>query len=294
MRESRRQVPSQGRHPGRPPAHRAGRGWSARRRRRFRRTVAIALVLLIGVLGAWALRPRPTTQVAAPAPSTSVPVPPAVTPAAVAVSSRVTPAAPTPGADDDQGGYHGVYGDISPRVPQHGRGTFTVLAARSAPVTVPGRVVTYSIAVEDGLPQDAGEFATAVAATLLDPRGWQAADHVRWVGLSPQQVASGTQPQIRVALASPGTVDAGCRPLQTNSAVSCFNAGTAWINAQRWVTGAYTYGKDLARYRIYLVNHEVGHGLGHGHDACPGPGHPAPVMLQQTKTLQGCVAWPYP
>nr|WP_277628227.1 DUF3152 domain-containing protein [Arsenicicoccus dermatophilus] len=242
------------------------------------------------------MRPRPANQAAAPAPSTSSPVP--APPSPTTASSRATPApstpTPTKGADDDQGGSHGVYGDISPHVPQHGRGTFTTLASRSAPSTAPGRVVTYSIAVEDGLPQDAEAFATAVAATLLDPRGWQGADHVRWVGLSPQQVAAGIRPQIRVALASPGTVDAGCRPLRTNSVVSCFNDGTAWINAQRWVTGAYTYGKDLARYRIYLINHEVGHGLGHGHVGCPGPGRPAPVMLQQTKTLQGCVAWPYP
>ncbi|MEP7333809.1 MAG: DUF3152 domain-containing protein, partial [Terracoccus sp.] len=53
-------------------------------------------------------------------------------------------------------------------------------------------------------------------------------------------------------------------------------------------------GTDVASYRIYLVNHEVGHGIGHGHLQCAGKGTPAPVMMQQTYGLDGCTAWPWP
>ena len=66
------------------------------------------------------------------------------------------------------------------------------------------------------------------------------------------------------------------------------------LNLRRWQLGDDSYGDDVDRYRIYQVNHEVGHGLGHQHRSCPGRGDRAPVMVQQTLDLQGCKAWPYP
>ena len=97
-------------------------------------------------------------------------------------------------------------------------------------------------------------------------------------------------------LASPDTTDRLCRPLNTAGRYSCANGGMAVINAMRWLRGAPAYGNDLAGYRRYVVNHEVGHVLGRGHQQCPARGALAPVMVQQTKGVGACRPnpWPYP
>ncbi len=133
-----------------------------------------------------------------------------------------------------------------------------------------------------------------VHAVLVDPRGWQTKDGVRFVPVSLADRAAGAAVDIRVTLASPDLTARLCAPLDTAvQQVSCWNGSRSVLNLTRWVRGASTY-SDLTSYREYLVSHEVGHGLGHAHDSCPAPGQPAPVMVQQTKSLEGCTAWPWP
>jgi len=177
-------------------------------------------------------------------------------------------------------------------VPQTGSGAF-LAAATGGPVHGgAGRLNRYHVEVEGGTGQDPAEVATIVDAVLGDPRSWIGGGKVRL-----QLVPAGAPAEFSVLLASPATSEAICATggLKTDGYSSCRLPGRVVLNLARWLTGVPNYGASLEEYRRYLVNHEVGHQLGHGHEACPGAGQPAPVMQQQTYGLAGCVAnaWPY-
>ncbi|GAB76555.1 Protein of unknown function [Austwickia chelonae] len=179
-------------------------------------------------------------------------------------------------------------------VPSTGSGNLRVLSVPGEDSPRVGRRVSYSVEVEEGADADADGFSTLVREVLTDHRGWEPQDSVHFVSLGPEQLRSGERPQVRITLASPSTVDRMCAPLRTEGQVSCRNGDRVALNARRWRQGAPSYPDDLLHYRIYLINHEVGHALGHGHEPCSAPGSPAPVMLQQTLGLDGCVRYPWP
>jgi hypothetical protein len=156
-----------------------------------------------------------------------------------------------------------------------------------SPVYGTGPLRRFAVEVEAGLPDDPAAFARAVERVLSDERGWRSA------GQSFQRVSSGPV-AFRVVLASSATTDRLCRPLDTGGMFSCYQRGRSVLNAMRWHAGASGYARDLASYRVYMVNHEVGHALGHGHKFACGPGGDAYVMIQQTKTLYGCRPNPWP
>lgn len=153
-----------------------------------------------------------------------------------------------------------------------------------------GPRVTYTVEVEPSVDVDLLAVAAVVEAALHDPRSWASEVDLQRV----DDVDSAT---IRILLAEPSTVDERCGDagLDTGGRFSCWNGTFAALNAMRWEHGADDF-DDLTTYRRYLVNHEFGHGLGHGHEDCTRPGASAPVMMQQTKGTGGCEAngWPYP
>jgi hypothetical protein len=177
---------------------------------------------------------------------------------------------------------------------EQGAGTVAVVDGTS-PVHGSGPLRRFVVEVEDGIGVDAAAFAAAVEATLSDPRSWGSGGQmsVQRVG-APEAAAS--QYDFRVSLISPGSMERYCPGVGTGGYTSCRYGERAVINLARWATAVPHYDGDIETYRHYVVNHEVGHALGKGHVECPGPGQVAPVMLQQTLGLDGCVknAWPHP
>ena len=166
-----------------------------------------------------------------------------------------------------------------------GSGVYT-LAAGGKARHGSGKLVTYRVEVETGIGQSAAVFAAAVDATLADESGWTSQG--RW---SVQRVV-GEDADLVIRLATSATVGAVCKAagLEDAAYTSCRTGPVVMINLDRWIHAVPEFRGDVALYRQYLINHEVGHGLGLDHQSCPGPGRPAPVMQQQTFGLKGCLA----
>lgn len=184
-----------------------------------------------------------------------------------------------------------------PKYSTTGTGTFSEITG-SSKVYGRGQLYRFDLEVENGVTGvDRAEFASVVMAALTNPKSWTATGQV-----SLQRVASPSQADFHISLTTAMTVRNLCGytlPVET----SCYDGSQSRVvlNVARWVRGAKVYAPDLATYRIYAVNHEVGHALGHNHaHQCLNSGL-APVMMQQTigtRTASGkiCQAnpWPYP
>ncbi len=151
---------------------------------------------------------------------------------------------------------------------------------------------TYTVRVENGTGIDVDKAAREIQVILDDPRGWAGTKGPKTRGAAFELVPSSKNPEMTITIATPPTVDATC-PLDTVGLWSCDDGKHVLLNSDRWHFRTPIY-DDTADYRAYMVNHEVGHFLGLDHSPCAGAGRLAPVMMQQSKGLQGCRAnaWP--
>lgn len=155
-------------------------------------------------------------------------------------------------------------------------------AAQDANMTV-----QYSVMSRGVTTADMAEFSTQVNQTLNDGRGWAR------LGVAFDEVASGGNFIMVLSSSDQMTsFSSGCSALW-----SCRVGQYVIINQDRWLGASeawYQGDGSLRDYRHSVVNHEVGHWLGHDHATCDGPSQPAKVMQQQSIDLQGCVINPWP
>ena len=162
-----------------------------------------------------------------------------------------------------------------------GKGTWHIVPGTTKAFGGGATHYTYEIAVENGIQAtDADQdFATFVDATLQDPRSWIGSGDYTL-----QRVDTGT-PSFTVSLTSQMTVrgNALCGwEIQFEASCYARDVKRVAINNARWARGAVSYSGDRADYRVYAINHEVGHALGFMHQPCKINGGLAPVMMQQS------------
>ncbi|MEH1012069.1 DUF3152 domain-containing protein [Micromonospora sp. CPCC 206060] len=183
--------------------------------------------------------------------------------------------------------------------PAAGAGTFSYEMTAGTVRGRAGELRRYRVAVENGAGEGTAAFANEVDGALGNPASWTGSGRLRL-----QRVPAGAAHDFTVYLATARTAREMCAAGWVNIMVggvpytSCRARGKVIINLDRWrlsVPHFVSATVPLATYRAYVVNHEVGHELGYRHERCPGRGRPAPVMMQQTLFLRGCLAnpWPY-
>jgi hypothetical protein len=146
------------------------------------------------------------------------------------------------------------------------------------------RTFTYDVRTRGTVLADLDTFKRVAAHTLNDRRGWSLGGSIRF-----RPVATGGT--FTLWLAAPSELPK-FSPV-CSAEYSCRVGRNVIINDLRWRTGTSAW-PDVAEYRHYVINHELGHWLGRGHASCPAAGGLAPVMQQQSIGLQGCRSntWP--
>ncbi len=150
-------------------------------------------------------------------------------------------------------------------------------------------VRTYCTAVNGVPANELDDLIGKLAATYSDARGWNNNGKIAF-----KHVASGCE--YKVVIAAPN--------LMTSYGAICDNyyncqvGNSVIVNNDRWLYATDPWkktGQNLETYRLLIINHETGHRLGfRDNPTCPGAGQPAPVMMQQSIDLKGCVfnTWP--
>ncbi len=128
-----------------------------------------------------------------------------------------------------------------------------------------------------------------LAATYNDVRGWNDNGTIAF-----KHVAVGCQYTVWMTASSQmSSFGSIC-----DDFYNCQVGSNVVLNYNRWTTATPPWNKtggSIENYRSLMIDHETGHRLGfRDNNTCPSPGLKAPVMMQQSVNLKGCVfnIWP--
>lgn len=142
------------------------------------------------------------------------------------------------------------------------------------------KTLRYKISIESDIKKNLKNFKKEVDTILSHPKSWKV-----------NFLQDDKNFDFEITLASAKNIKKYCN----FSGLSCADPYNQkiWINNYRWTKGAKPSKLSLKNYRIYLINHEVGHLLGFLH-ATPIKNRKVPVMNQHTLGLKGGLPWMFP
>lgn len=142
------------------------------------------------------------------------------------------------------------------------------------------KTLRYSVSIESNIKRNLKNFKQEVHNILSHKKSWK----INFIQVEENY-------NFQIILASPKNIRNYCN----FSGLSCADPvhQKIWINNSRWTNGAKPSKLSLKNYRIYLINHEVGHILGFLH-AIPIKNRKVPVMNQHTLGLKGGLAYMWP
>lgn len=195
---------------------------------------------------------------------------------------------------DGEGSYDDLeLGELPPggKYAKKGSGKFRTVGKPSKKVGKGKKKFTYVVEVESTVKSaDYGgddAFAAMVDATLSNPKSWVGDPQYSFQHVDEDKLPKGEKSDMRIQLTSTKTTAKTCGN-SYGIETSCNYSGERRVvlNEARWVRGAIPFEGDLGAYRQYMINHEVGHAVGHSaHEPCTGDGKLAPIMMQQTISL---------
>ena len=149
-------------------------------------------------------------------------------------------------------------------------------------------LITYHIEIDEDVLKkwkiyNAGErqIEFYIMAYLNSPDGWSQDGYTF-------EPAAKSSARVWIRLSTSKTIEQLCG---LSPMLSCAELGGKhiYLCAERWFSGSPKSGLDIENYRQYMVSHEMGHILGKQHVKCPGKGHKAPIMVQQTLGIGECI-----
>ena len=142
-------------------------------------------------------------------------------------------------------------------------------------------------------------FTKKVQNILNSKKGWKLKGY-KFFFVSPLifEKLSKHNTKIILRLSKNKTISKECE-FDINEKLSCYNPTinppNININFYRWINGSKASKLNIKDYRVYVINHEIGHALGRGHITdCINKDDPAPIMMQQTVSIGKCSPniWP--